>query len=219
MTNQIAIIDPFVNTPAVNCFNRLVNLLGVKATYHMPSVGGVASLISELPKSKAYIVLGSASHVHQDLPWHRPLADFLMQELKNHKPILGCCFGHQIMCHALGAKVEFYSKDESKQMGIRNISITEDFLNFKKGESFSLGVTHRQVVKNLPHGLKAVGYGLENDIVVHESLPFMGTQAHPEASDSFCTTDITNVDALGIGSLQKDGGHLIQRFFQHYKII
>jgi len=82
-----------------------------------------------------------------------------------------------------------------------------------------LGVTHRQVVKNLPHGLKAVGHGLENDIVIHENLPFMGTQAHPEASDSFCTTDITNVDALGVGNLQKDGGHLIQRFFQHYKII
>jgi GMP synthase-like glutamine amidotransferase len=219
MTNQIAIIDPFVNGPAVNCFNSLVNLLGVKATYHMPGPYGIDSLLLEAARSKAYIVLGSASHIHQGLPWHKPLADFLLQELKKNRPVLGCCFGHQLMCHALGANVEYHVKDETKQMGMRNISITEDFWNFKKGESFVLGVTHKQVVRNLPSGLKSVGHGLENDIVIHESLPFMGTQAHPEASDYFCTTDITNLNSLEIDGLKKDGGRFIQKFFQHYKVI
>ena len=219
MTNQIAIIDPFVNGPAVNCFNSLVNLLGVKATYHMPGPYGIDSLIREASQSKAYIVLGSASHIHQQLPWHKPLADFLLEELKKNKPVLGCCFGHQIMCHALGAKVEYHVKEETKQMGTRNISVTEDFWNFKKGESFLLGVTHKQVVRNLPKSLRSVGHGLENDIVIHESLPFMGTQAHPEASDYFCTTDITNLNSLEINGVQKDGGRLIQKFFQHFKLI
>lgn len=219
MTNQIAIIDPFVNGPAVNCFNSLVNVLGVKATYHMPGPYGIDSLLKEVSRSQAYIVLGSASHVHEELPWHKPLADFLLQELKNKKPILGCCFGHQIMCHALGGTVEYHVPDETKQMGTRNISITDDFWNFKKGESFLLGVTHKQVVRNLPKGLKAVGLGLENDIVIHEYLPFMGTQAHPEASDYFCTTDITNLNSPEIGALQTDGARLIQRFFQHFKLI
>jgi GMP synthase-like glutamine amidotransferase len=219
MTNQIAIIDPFVNGPAVNCFNSLVNLLGVKATYHMPGPYGVDSLIREAAQSKAYIVLGSASHIHQELPWHKPLADFLLEELKKNKPVLGCCFGHQIMCHALGAKVEYHVTEETKQMGTRNISITEDFWNFEKGESFLLGVTHKQVVRNLPKSLRSVGHGLENDIVIHESLPFMGTQAHPEASDFFCTTDITNLNSLEINEVKKDGGRLIQKFFQHFKLI
>ncbi len=152
MTNQIAIVDPFVKGPAVNCFNSLVNLLGVKATYHMPGPFGVESLHKEAPKTKAYIVLGSASHVHENLPWHAPLAEFLVNELKNNKPVLGCCFGHQIVCHALGAKVEFYKADEEKQMGTRSITITDDFWNFKKNETFNLGVTHRQVVRHLPKG-------------------------------------------------------------------
>lgn len=219
MTNQIAIIDPFVKGPAVNCFNSLVTLLGLKATYHMPGPYGIESLVKAASKSQAYIVLGSASHVHENLPWHQPLADFLLQELKNNKPILGCCFGHQIMCHALGAKVEYHSPDETKQMGTRNISITEDFWNFKKGEEFVLGVTHKQVVRHLTNGLKSVGHGLENDIVIHEYMPFLGTQAHPEASDYFCTTDITNLNPTEIAALQLDGGRLIQRFFQHFKLI
>lgn len=218
MTNQIAIIDPFVISPAVNCFNSLVNLLGVKATYHMPSTYGIESLLQEASKSQAYIVLGSASHVHENLPWHKLLADFLLQELNKNKPVLGCCFGHQIMCHALGAKIEYHVKEETKQMGSRNISITEDFWNFKKGESFLLGVSHKQVVRNLPSGLRSVGHGMENDIVIHETLPFMGTQTHPEASDYFCTTDIVNLNPSEIKSLQIDGARLIQRFFDHFKL-
>lgn len=219
MTNQIAIIDPFVIGPAVNCFNSLVNLLGVKATYHMPSTMGIESLIQEVSKSQAYIVLGSASHIHEQLPWHKPLADFLLQELHNKKPVLGCCFGHQIMCHALGAKVDYHSEDKTSFKGSRKITISEDFWNFKKAESFLVGVTHKQVVSHLTNGLKAVGHGLENDIVIHESLPFLGTQAHPEASEYFCTTDITNLNESEIKAIQLDGGRLIQRFFQHFKII
>ena len=44
MTTQIAIIDPFMITPAIQCFNGLVKLLGVPATYHQPSVNGLKSL-------------------------------------------------------------------------------------------------------------------------------------------------------------------------------
>lgn len=219
MTNQIAIIDPFVKAPAVNCFNSLVNLLGLKATYHMPGPHGTASLWKEAKQTKAYIVLGSASNIEDNLPWHAPLAEFLMHELKNNKPILGCCFGHQIMCHALGAKVEFHNPEQSKFMGSRNIKITHDFWNFKKDEDFHLGVTHRQVVRELPKHLKSVGHGLENDIVIHETLPFLGTQAHPEASDHFCTDDINNLNPDEIRLIRTDGGRLIQRFFQHFQLI
>lgn len=219
MTNQIAIIDPFVKGPAVNCFNSLVNLLGVKATYHMPGPFGTDSLWKESRHTMAYIVLGSASNIEDNLPWHKPLGDFLVSELKNNKPILGCCFGHQIMCHALGAKVEFFNPEKYQFMGSRKVKITQDFWNFKKNEEFNLGVTHRQVVRELPPGLKSVGEGLENDIVIHESLPFLGTQAHPEASDYFANTDINNLNPDEILLIRKDGGKLIQRFFQHFKFI
>lgn len=219
MTNQIAIIDPFVKSPALNCFNGLVNLLGLKATYHIPAALGLESLLKESSRSQAYIVLGSASHVHENLPWHKPLADFLVQELQNNKPVLGCCFGHQILCHAFGAKVEYDSPDETKLMGIRQIKITEDFWNFKKGQSFSLAVTHKQVVRELPSCLKEVGMGIPNDIVIHRELPFMGTQAHPEASDFFCVNDITNLQTPEIAVVQNDGGVLIKQFFSHFNLL
>lgn len=219
MTNQIAIVDPFVKSPAVSCFNSLVNVLGIKATYHLPSVSGIETLLKEAPKTQGYVVLGSASHVHENLPWHKPLADFLLEELNHQKPVLGCCFGHQLVCHAFGAKVEYYAHDEEKLMGSREIKILKDFWNFKESETFYLGVTHKQVVRDLPSNLLGVGHGLENDIVIHRSLPFMGTQAHPEASDYFSTYDITNLQGSEISTIQKDGTRLIHRFFQHFNLI
>ncbi len=219
MTNQIAIIDPFVKSPAINCFNSLVNILGLRATYHIPSVTGIETLLKETKKSQAYIVLGSASHVHEKLPGHGPLTDFLMEELERKKPLLGCCFGHQLICHAFGAQVEYYSPLEQKLMGAREVKIIESFWNFNKDETFHLGVTHKQVVKQLPSALLEVGQGLRNDIVIHRSLPFMGTQAHPEASEYFATNDITNLQAPEISMIQNDGARLIQRFFQNFDLI
>jgi len=219
MTIQIAIVDPFVRLPAINCFNSLVNLLDLKATYHVPGALGVQSLVKEAPLTRAYIVLGSASHVHENLPWHRPLAEFLVSELKNNKPVLGCCFGHQLLCHAFGAEVLFHSSDEAKQTGLRQVTITEDSWNFKKDETFWLGVTHRQVVKNLPPALREIGRGLENDLVIHKTLPFLGTQAHPEASDHFCMSDIANLNEAQVSAIRGGGSALIQRFFKHFKLI
>jgi GMP synthase-like glutamine amidotransferase len=219
MTNQIAIIDPFVKSPAIHCFNRIVNLLGLKATYYMPSLFGVESLYQQRGQAQAYIVLGSASHVHEQLTWHSPLADFLISELKNQRPVLGCCFGHQLICHALGAKVDYHHASEEKILGIRTMKISQDQWNFKKDEEFRLGVSHRQVVTNLPKGLKEIGRGLENDIVIHDELPFMGTQAHPEASGYFCKNDIAELSLEETKIIQEDGARLISKFFEHFQII
>jgi GMP synthase-like glutamine amidotransferase len=219
MTNQIAIIDPFVKGPAVHCYNRLVNLLGIQATYFQPSQFGIEDLQKHADGNQGYIVLGSASNVTEPLEWHRPLADFLLSELEKNKPILGCCFGHQLICHALESQVDYHSTDHSEHMGVRSVTVDRDFMGFKKGEVFQLAVTHRQVVKNLAPGLISVGTGLANDFVIHEKLPFMGTQPHPEVSDYFCVTDIDNLTPDEIQLVKQDGGRLILRFFKHFQLI
>lgn len=218
MTKQIAIIDPYIRTPVVSCFNRLVDIIGAPSTYHMPHLMGLETLQKEKENTSAYIILGSASNVEDNLPWHAPLASFIAEELKNGKPVLGCCFGHQLMCHYFGSSVDFYHENQDKLLGARKITITKDFWNIKQGEVFHFPVTHRQFVKSLGPDLISVGEGLPNDIVIHKSLPFIGTQGHPEASDYFCEVDIQvlSPDDKSLG--QKDGEHLIRRFVQYYQL-
>lgn len=218
MTIQIAVIDPFVKTPAIHCFNSLSSLLKVPLTYHMPSTMGLASLKEASSKTDAYIVLGSASHVHENLPWHKPLADFLIEELHKKRPVLGCCFGHQLLCHAFGSEVSYYYPGEEKLSGHRKVVITKDFWNFHEGELFDLGVTHKQVVKTLGPDLITVGVGLPNDVVIHKSLPFLGIQAHPEASDYFCQEDIKNLTPMEKEIAQRDGHRFIKGFLASFDL-
>ena len=219
MTKQIAIIDPYVKSPAIPCFNRIVDLLNLPCTYHTPSQSGLESLLRVKDSTCSYIVLGSASHIHEQLPWHMPLAEFLVQELQLYKPVLGCCFGHQLLCHIFGAEVKYFSDSEQKITGVRKIVITDKIGFINPGEELNLGVTHKQVVRNLPAELVCIGQGLPNDIVVHKSLPFMGTQAHPESSRHFCQTDIQNLSLDEIDLIQRDGSRLIKAFFNHFGII
>jgi GMP synthase-like glutamine amidotransferase len=219
MTKQIAIIDPYVVSPAIPCFNRLVELLGLPCTYHTPSQSGLKSILEASNKTSGYIILGSASHVHEKLPWQFPLASLMVDELKNSKPVLGCCFGHQLLCHAFGAEVNFFSKSEVKISGLRKMRMSQSFGDLSIGEELNLGVTHKQVVRNLPPELLSIGEGLENDIVIHKNLPFMGTQGHPECSHTFCLTDIQNLTKDEIQLVQKDGAKLITAFFKKFGLV
>lgn len=213
---KLAFVDPFVVSPAVHCFNDFVKLSDASVSYHMPSKFGTRGLEENREETQGYIVVGSASHVTEPLEWHGPLARFLVSELHYGKPVFGCCFGHQLMAFAFGSNVDFAFSNQEKQIGVRQITLNRDFWNFRKGETFTLPVTHRQVVKELGKGLISVGAGLPNDIIIHESLPLLTTQGHPEASAYFCTNDIGNISPQEEMMGRKDGALLIRRFLENF---
>jgi len=175
---KILIIDPFIKQPVNNCFNRLVDLLPAKLYLFQPAF--FPQQLYSLPTVDAYIVLGSASHVFENLTWQNALSHFLISELETGKPVLGLCFGHQLISHHFGALVKFVHDDQQKISGSREIM----FDNLV----FEMGVTHRQAVMSLSANLKShclphalLGY----DLISHKTLPFLGAQSHPEASDQF----------------------------------
>jgi GMP synthase-like glutamine amidotransferase len=52
----------------------------------------------------AWLVTGSSAGVYDPEPWIAPLMGFL-QAAKGRAPLVGVCFGHQIMAEAFGGKV------------------------------------------------------------------------------------------------------------------
>ncbi|MFP5490780.1 MAG: glutamine amidotransferase-related protein [Bacteriovoracia bacterium] len=214
---KIAVIDPFIVSPALPCFNRLVESLDAKLQYHQPQLQGITTL--KKAPADAYIVLGSASHVFQNLPWHQPLADFLFNVLHEKRPVLGLCFGHQLMCQRFGGVVDYYAPDETKLTGPREVKITQDVFGLKSGTVLKMAVSHRQVVKVLPPELEEIGVGLRFDLIRHKTLPFLGSQPHAEASVDFCSTEALMDNSADVESVQTDGMKLVRSFFHHHGIL
>lgn len=221
MTQKIAVIDPYMVSPSLSCFNHLVDLIGAPISYHLPQVLGPKTLHDH--PANAYIVLGSASHVFQNLGWHAPLADFLLEKLKQNVPVLGICFGHQLMCHKFGSELGFYRPDEFKLTGARTVTLIQDAWGLKAQERLTLSVSHRQIVTKLGQGLEEVGRDddlkLSNDLVRHRDYPFMGVQPHPEATPTYLESERTAQTDELVKRARRDGDRLILAFLRHYRVI
>ena len=213
MNKTISVVDCFVKEPVIYCFNQLVaNFPQYRFTYHCPSKMGIQSL--KLNPGQSILVLGSASHVHEKLHWHNELAQFLDQELHKGVPVLGICFGHQLMAAFYGGQVGFYNPNEDKILGSRTMEVKIPVLGFKDGEKINLTVTHRQVVKSISNQLEAWATSENHpfDALKHRQLPFYSVQAHPESSTYFCHNDVGMKEDSEILRVQKDGKKLVSAF-------
>ncbi len=69
-----------------------------------------AALDGVLPKKPkdcgAWVVTGSRHGMYDDLPWIEPGCAFVRDCMEADVPVLGVCFGHQMLAHALGGRVE-----------------------------------------------------------------------------------------------------------------
>ena len=98
-------------------------------------------------------------------------------------PVLGICYGEQLMCQLLGGKVEASDK---REFGRQMVDVVDDCPLFAgvwaKGEQRQVWMSHGDKVTALPDGFRAVARTLSAPYaaIAHNSKPFYGVQFHPE---------------------------------------
>jgi len=135
---------------------------------------------ADIDEVDAYLITGSKSSVYDDKPWIATLMDFVRELHRRRKKLVGICFGHQLVAHALGGRTEKSSKGWGVGLHTHRFSETPDWHD---GEDPDLAilVSHQdQVVKNA-EGARVLASSefCENAVcqIGHHILTFQG---HPE---------------------------------------
>lgn len=124
------------------------------------------------------VVTGSAASAYWDEPWIEAACEWVRAVDDQRLPILGVCFGHQLLAQALGGTVE--SMDEF-EIGYREITREDDDCPLFDGieERFTVFISHGDSVSELPEGATLTA---KNEYGVHgfQRDHAFGVQFHPE---------------------------------------
>lgn len=123
-----------------------------------------------------WLITGSRFGAYEDHPFIPPLEDFIRAVQAADVPMVGICFGHQIIAQALGGGVEKFA-------GGWSVGPTDYAFG---GESLRLNAWHQDQVTRRPPGatLCASGPACENAALLYGDRIFT-LQAHPEFNPAF----------------------------------
>ena len=123
------------------------------------------------------VVTGSAASAYWDEPWIDETREWVRKAHERGLPVLGVCFGHQLLASALGGRVEEMPEYE---IGYRSVERTaETPLLSGMADDFTVFTTHGDRVASLPDGAEVFA---ENDYGIHGFRVgnAFGVQFHPE---------------------------------------
>jgi GMP synthase (glutamine-hydrolysing) len=134
---------------------------------------------------EAVVISGSAARIVN--PSDRALFKEVARLIKTcNLPMLGICFGHQLLCWTFGAKVGTLAQPVIGRFEkVRVADVDGIFAGFAQQQTIPLAESHYDYV--LKESLDQAGMVLladssscEVEAVKHKSKPFYGVQFHPE---------------------------------------
>lgn len=140
----------------------------------------------ELPTSPeacdAYIISGSPRGVYDQDPWIPELSQFIRDSYSAGKKLVGICFGHQILAHALGGHAEKSEKGWGLGLSTFNITKSKPWMT-DEPQQCTLYFAHQDQVMRPPPEAEILGgndfcpfafYTIDNRV--------FAIQGHPEFS-------------------------------------
>lgn len=130
------------------------------------------------------IVTGSAAGVYDDFPWISPLISWL-QMARGRTRLLGICFGHQIMAHAFGGRVEKSHKGWGIGLHRYDVSQGEAWMH-PRAASIAIPVSHQDQVVEISADARVIA---QCEFTPYAGLAWgedaISFQCHPEFQPAY----------------------------------
>lgn len=165
-------------------FERFVGLAGHAFEFEAFSV-----ICGEMPPSiyacDGWLITGSRHGVYDQLEWMAPLQDFIRELAGAQIPLVGVCFGHQIIAQALGGEV--VKSDKGWGVGLHQYDVVETSAWMKTdSEQAGIYAFHQDQIVKCPPSAELF---LSSDFCPYAGLRYgdsiISVQAHPEFESDY----------------------------------
>lgn len=171
--------------PYPDMFQRMFEAAGAGFSYEtVPVVAGAQ--IPDAANVEAILITGSAAGVYDDYLWMDPLRQFIRDAYGRRTPMLGICFGHQIMADALGGVVR--KSEKGWGLGRHTYTVAEkpEFLA-ETPHVLRVACSHQDQVITPPSEAEVI---LSSAFTPNAGLSYrngaaLSFQPHPEFTDEY----------------------------------
>ena len=171
-----------------------VDVVDVSAGQPLPPADGHAGII----------VSGSHAMVTDRRDWSERAAEWLRENAQAGVPVLGICYGHQLLAHALGGEVG--DNPKGREFGTVEVTMEEsargDVLLGSLPRSVRVHVGHTQSILKLPPGaVRLASNPWDHNQAARFAPRAWGVQFHPEFDAEIVREYIRHFEGL----LQEEG--------------
>lgn len=131
----------------------------------------------------AWLVTGSRASVHEAPDWVAPLQAFVREVDAQNRPLIGVCFGHQLVHSALGGRTERAA--QGWNLGAYPVQCEVDFAGRQAGESLSLLAVHQDQVIEAAPGFERLATSPRCPWYASRRGRTLTIQGHPEFDREF----------------------------------
>ncbi|KAH8658037.1 Aldehyde/histidinol dehydrogenase [Xylariales sp. PMI_506] len=160
----------------------------------------------------ALLLTGSKHTAFEDKPWILKLIGYVKNVLETTtKPVVGICFGHQIIGRAMGAKVGV--SPGGWELSVDEFHLSTEGQNLLGGLSSKLHQMHRDAVLEVPNGVVNLGSSPSCPIQgLYQPGRILSFQGHPEFDSEIMGAILKTRHEQGIfnDDMYKDGSSRAQ---------
>jgi len=171
--------------PYRKMFETMFDATGHGFAYEVVAVSD-GEMLPDPAGLEGIVLTGSPAGVYDDLPWLDPLRAFIRAGYASRTPMLGICFGHQIMADALGGDVRKSEKGWGLGRHRYGVVARPGFMQEAPG-ALAVACSHQDQVITPPAEADVI---LASDFTPNAGLLYrngaaLSFQPHPEFSDDY----------------------------------
>jgi len=164
-------------------FERLIRAEDASAAFDVVSVPN-GDPLPDPASLQAILITGSPAGVYDGLDWIAPLEDFVRAAYARQTPMVGVCFGHQLIAQAMGGRV----RKSDKGWGIgRHVYQVAPGNGVIAEQQLAIACSHQDQVIEAPPQAETI---LSSSFTPHAGLLYangttFSVQPHPEFDTEF----------------------------------